>query len=79
MKALKNYIESKNAFRRIFGQAEIKFPVTATEINELYDMLECDLSPENLHCDGEISRSAAAKKARAFNAALKDLSSVRAV
>jgi len=29
--------------------------------------VECNLSPENLHCDGEISRSAAARKARVLN------------
>jgi hypothetical protein len=28
---------------------------------------ENDLSPENLHCDGEISRSQAAAKARELN------------
>jgi len=33
----------------------------------------CALSPENLHCDGEISRSAAAKKARELNSALSYL------
>lgn len=34
------------------------------------DRIECELSPENLHCDGEISHSAAMKKARVLNAAL---------
>jgi len=34
------------------------------------DRIEGELSPENLHCDGEISHAAAMKKARVLNAAL---------
>jgi hypothetical protein len=32
----------------------------------------CNLSPENLHCDGEISRSAAARKGAALNRRLRE-------
>lgn len=38
------------------------------EINGIYGAL----SPENLHCDGEISRSAAARKERALKARLRE-------
>ncbi len=40
-----------------------------SEINACYNRL----SPENLHCDGEISRSQAARKAVALNARLREL------
>jgi hypothetical protein len=43
--------------------------VIMSEINDCYNRL----SPENLHCDGEISRSAAARKAVALNARLRHL------
>ena len=33
----------------------------------------CGLSPENLYCDGEISRSAAMRKYRAYQRQLKAL------
>ena len=39
-----------------------------TEIRSIY----CNLSPENLHCDGEISRSAAARKGAALNRRLRE-------
>lgn len=71
--ALKNYIETKNRMRRIFNETEISYPGTRAEKAALFDMIDCDLSPENLHCDGEISRSAAAKKARHLNAAANEL------
>ena len=32
------------------------------EIIKRLQRVECELSPENLHCDGEISRAAARKK-----------------
>ena len=35
--------------------------------------VESALSPENLHCDGEISRSAAARKARVLNGQRRSL------
>jgi hypothetical protein len=35
----------------------------SVEMHKKFEWLACSLSPENLHCDGEISRSAARKKA----------------
>lgn len=70
---LEKYIDRKNGFARITGQNEIGYPPKGAEINRVYDMLDCDLSPENLHCDGEITRAAAAKKARKLHAAMKEL------
>lgn len=53
-------------------------PVTTPKRPEaeiLRDIMGCysALSPENLHCDGEISRAAAARKAVALNARLRAL------
>ena len=74
MKALENYIDQKNRMRAIFDQELISYPPTGADRAAVADMIDCDLSPENLHCDGEISRSAAAKKARKLNAAELELS-----
>jgi len=35
---------------------------TKEEIIKEFQRVECGLSPENLHCDGEISRTAANRK-----------------
>ena len=62
MTALEYYIDQKNRFRRIFDKPEISFPPTAEEVSNLCDALGGDLSPENLHCDGEISAAEARSK-----------------
>ena len=40
---------------------------------EVADSLDCDLSPENLSCDGELPRSQIHAKYRALTAAAQDL------
>ena len=37
-------------------------PLTEATAYEAFELLECELSPENLYCDGEISRTEAKKK-----------------
>jgi len=37
----------------------IKFPLSQEDVNVLGNKLSNELSPENLHCDGEISRNQA--------------------
>ena len=39
-------------------------PEFTSEIKDQFRWLACDLSPENLHCDGEISRAQAQVKYR---------------
>jgi hypothetical protein len=46
---------------------------TEAEIIRDLQRIECALSPENLHCDGEISRSAAYAKERKLIAKQKEL------
>jgi len=42
-------------------------------VNDLARSLDCDLSPENLHCDGEISHAEADRKYRYYGRVIKDL------
>ena len=81
MNALKNYILDKNRYR--FKSDIIAMPKANQHpvkrdaaAKKIFDMLDCDLSPENLHCDGEISNAAAKKKEKAFNAAWKELETI---
>ena len=57
MKNLEAYIEQKNAWNKIFSIESINFPLSQANANELMNMVASELSPENLHCDGEASIS----------------------
>lgn len=73
MSALKTYIDSKNLWSALFDGATISYPPSGDEIAYLFNALECDLSPENLACDGELRGAALARKARGLKSALKEL------
>lgn len=77
MKALKKFIAEENSWRTIFNHTEIKMPSNAAQCEPVFEMLECKLSPENLHCDGEITHAAAMRKKKALDAAWKDLEKIR--
>jgi hypothetical protein len=57
MKNLEAYVEQKNAWNKIFSIEAIRFPLSQANANELMNMVASELSPENLHCDGEASIS----------------------
>jgi len=72
MSALQKYVDQKNRWNSIFKgkQYEIK---TSKGRQEVADCLDSDLSPENLCCDGELSRSQVLTKQRALVAVVKEL------
>jgi len=55
MKTLIKFVEQRNAFKRIFGEKELLLD-NAADRQEIADIIDCALSPENLACDGELSR-----------------------
>ena len=73
MKNLQAYIDQKNAWTRFFNSPAINFPLTQAEVDGLASSLDADLSPENLHCDGEISQAEAQRKYRYYGRVIKDL------
>ena len=73
MKNLQSYIDQKNAWGNIFGKPGITFPLDQKTVDSLARSLDGDLSPENLHCDGEISASAAQKKYNYYGRVIKEL------
>ena len=73
MRALTAYIERKNSWAKIFKGAQITFPLTQKNVDDLIDSLNGDLSPENLHCDGEISASEARTKYQFLKTVADDL------
>jgi len=59
---LNNYIEQRNRWMSIFSKQELVRPLNQAGVDCIVDQLNGDLSPENLHCDGEISPAQARAK-----------------
>lgn len=75
--ALSQYVERKNYLRGFFKKAPFDVAnLSQADIAELKDDLQCDLSPENLHCDGEISRAQAQAKLRFYKQVERELDSM---
>jgi hypothetical protein len=71
---LNDYIEQRNRWMAIFNKDEgIKFPLTQAMVDKIISQLDCDLSPENLHCDGEISAAQAQAKYRFYKLVADEL------
>ena len=72
MKALQAYIDQKNRWNAIFNGAQYEIK-TSQGRQRVADSLDSDLSPENLTCDGELSRSQVQARYRQLTAAAKEL------
>ena len=72
MKALQAFIDQKNHWNSFFKgeQYEIK---TAQGRQRVADMIDAALSPENLTCDGELSRTEVNRRWKELNTAAKQL------
>lgn len=72
MKALQAFIDQKNHWNSFFKgpQYEIK---TAAGRQKVADMIDSALSPENLTCDGELSRTEVNRRFKELNIAAKQL------
>ena len=73
MKNLKAYVEHKNTWNAIFGTAPMTFPLSQANANDLMNSIGSELSPENLHCDGEASITHVRAKVKQLNAITKQL------
>ena len=73
MKNLKEYIDRRNQWNAIFGSAPTTFPLSQKAVDEIARQLDGDLSPENLHCDGEISVAEANRKYRFYTKVYQEL------
>jgi len=55
MSTLQNYVDQKNQWSAIFGDAPLSLALSADR-QHIAGMLDSDLSPENLSCDGRAQR-----------------------
>jgi len=72
MSALQKYIDQKNRWNAIFKGKQYEIQ-TAEGRQEVANCLDSDLSPENLTCDGELSRSQVNVKYNSLTKAAKEL------
>jgi hypothetical protein len=72
---LEAYVAQRNAYAKIFGQPVLSLQ-SANDRQRIASMIDGDLSPENLTCDGELSRSAVQKKYRQLTRAAEELKSI---
>ena len=76
MQSLQKYIVQKNQWASLFkGQrTEPLYEVTTTAGRKrVAEAIDCELSPENLSCDGELPMSQVNARYRALTAAARDL------
>lgn len=56
IKTLETYVEQENKWATIFGGKQLSL-LNAKDRQAIADKIDCALSPENLTCDGELTRS----------------------
>ena len=70
MKTLQKYLDQKNQWNSIFGGKPL---VIGQDNQRIAEMIDSDLSPENLTCDGELPRSQVQARYRQLTAAATEL------
>lgn len=75
MKNLTAYVENQNRWNAIFGESPMQLPLSQAGVTKIAKSIDAGLSPENLHCDGEISASEARKKYNNYHRVLNELRS----
>jgi hypothetical protein len=58
---LEAYVESRNAWAKIFGNKQLSL-LNKADRQAIANALDADLSPENLTCDGEVRGQALRNK-----------------
>ena len=72
---LEAYVEQKNRWTKLFNGRQLSL-LNAKDRQAIADSLDCDLSPENLTCDGELSRSQVQSKYRQLVRCVEELRSI---
>lgn len=74
MKYLTRFVSEQNLWNNMFDRELIDLSKMDDVLaQKLFGMLEGELSPENLCCDGELSHARVRVKATRLNGAVKDL------
>jgi hypothetical protein len=74
MKALQAYIDKHNRWNSLFSGNVVVYEVkTADGRRRVAQSIDAALSPENLTCDGELSRTEVNRRYKELTSAAKDL------
>ena len=69
---LAKYVQERNAIRAMFRQPALSL-ANASDRQRIAEDIDSALSPENLTCDGELSRSAVDRKYRMLTRCAREL------
>lgn len=72
---LEQYVEQRNAIRSLFKQRPLSL-MNAKDRQQIAEDIDSALSPENLTCDGELSRSQVQSKYQMLTRCAKELQSI---
>jgi hypothetical protein len=72
---IEQYVEQKNSWGKMFGQKPLSL-MNARDRQRIAESIDSDLSPENLTCDGELSRSTVQARYRMLTRAAQELQSI---
>ena len=72
MDTLQKFIDQKNHWNSIFNGTQYEIQ-TAAGRKQVAQMIDSDLSPENLTCDGELPRTEVNRRYRELTTAAKKL------
>jgi hypothetical protein len=75
MSALTDFVEKQNAYQKIFGLPPLSLSV-ARDRQRIANMIDSNLSPEHLTCDGELSRAEVQRRYKALTQAAAQLKKV---
>ena len=73
---LEQYVAQYNSWNRIFDKSHVDINInniTKDQAHSLVMRLDNEMSPENLHCDGEITHAQAMKKYNFLTTVLDEL------
>ena len=72
---IEQYVEKKNQWRAIFGNSPLSL-LNAKDRQSIANSIDSELSPENLTCDGELSRTEVNRRAKFLTRAAEELLSI---
>jgi site-specific recombinase XerD len=75
LSTIEAYVEQKNAFRKLFKQPEFSL-LRASDRQYIASMLDSDISPENITCDGERAPSQVRQLYAFYTRAAQELKSI---
>ena len=74
---LQSYLDQQNLWRTHENKAPLEIhTLTVVQAQTLMESLECNLSPENLSCDGELSRAQVNARFRLYTGAIQGLNTI---